>query len=591
MMNLLVCRIWDVGSKSVQELVDTIRDDFSAALPNQSFSLRDVQRILGNSESRLFNTIVNTFYGPSKLINDSDQLIKLVSSHNASDLDIVVKAVYTDVDLRVRLAYSSTTLSPTMARHVAHAFAAILDRMVAVPEPSSSVVSEVITASPYDLEQMNLWDDRSLEAPDFQSCVHDLIQSTARSQPKLPSIHAWDGYMDYEKLDNASSALAHLIIEQNVGTGKYISLCFEKSKWYSVALLGVMKSGNAFVPLDLSNPEQRIRKILNQLKASDQQDSLIICSAKVAEKCAPLAKQIIILEQQLLDKLLSIGSTDRRLPTTNPKDPAYVIFTSGSTGEPKGVIVEHGAYSHAARAHGPNLHIDHTSRVLQFASYGFDTSIEDHLTTFVLGGCLCVPSEEDRLSIPDLAAFALQAGANWAHITPSFAETLTRRGFPTLRTMVLGGEPMTFGNIREWSKPGECRLIQVYGPSECCVTTTVNSDVAADSMPTDVGTALPGCATWVVRPNDPHKLRPVGAVGELLVEGPILARGYLNGQGLTSAAFLQDLKWAPDRRMYRTGDLVKYDSKETAKSKYTDRESSWERLRDSYFWTRTFSMR
>lgn len=187
--------------------------------------------------------------------------------------------------------------------------------------------------------------------------------------------------------------------------------------------------------------------------------------------------------------------------------------------------------------------------------------MEDHLTTFVLGGCLCVPSEEDRLSVPDLAAFALRAQANWAHITPSFAEMLTRLEFPTLKTMVLGGEPMTFGNIREWAKAGESRLIQVYGPSECCVTSTVNADVSADSMPTDIGTALPGCATWVTRPEDPQKLSPVGAVGELLIEGPILARGYINEPELTSAAFVRNLKWAPDRRMYRTGDLVKYDSR------------------------------
>lgn len=224
-------------------------------------------------------------------------------------------------------------------------------------------------------------------------------------------------------------------------------------------------------------------------------------------------------------------------------------------------MIEHGAYSHAAQTHGPNLYISSGSRVLQFASYGFDTSMEDHLTTLIVGGCLCVPSEEDRISIPGLAAFALQSKANWTHITPSFAELLARREFPTIKTMVLGGEPMTFGNIREWAKPGESCLIQVYGPSECCVTTTVNSDVDIDSEPANIGTALPGCATWITRPDDPHELCPVGAVGELLVEGPILARGYLNDTEQTSAAFVRDLKFAPGRRMYRTGDLAKYDSK------------------------------
>lgn len=328
MMNLMVCRIRDVGNKYLQELVETIRDDFSNALPNQSFSLRNVQHILGNSESKLFNTVVNTFYGPSKLVDDTDQLIKLVSSHNASDLDIVVKAIYTDVDLRIRLAYSSMTLSHTMAKHVAHTFAAVLDRMITIRDPSSSRVSDVITASPYDIQEMTLWNGRGLKVPGFQPvCVHELIELTARKHPKLPAIHAWDGHMDYELLDTASSALARLIIQRGFGTGKYIPLCFEKSKWYSVALLGVMKSGNAFVPLDLSNPDQRRRKILKQLEAANKGEILVICSPKLAKDCSLLAQHIIVLEQQSLDKSSSIGSNDDGLPRTKPSDPAYVIFT------------------------------------------------------------------------------------------------------------------------------------------------------------------------------------------------------------------------------------------------------------------------
>lgn len=328
MMNLMVCRIRDVGNMFLQELVDTIRDDFSDSLPHQSFSLRNVQRILGNSESKLFNTVVNTFYGSSKLVDDSDQLIKLVSSHNASDLDIVVKAIYTDVDLRIRLAYSSTTLSHTMAKHVAHTFAAIVDRMVTVPDSSSCRVSEVTTASPYDIQEMTRWNYRSLKAPDFRTvCVHELIEMTAQKDPRLPAIHAWDGHMDYEFLDKASSALAHLIAQRGFGTKKYIALCFEKSKWYSVALLGVLKSGNAFVPIDLSNPDQRRRKILIQLKAANKGEDIIICSPKLAEKCAMLAQHTIVLEQQSLDKSLSLGSTDKALPKSKPNDPAYVIFT------------------------------------------------------------------------------------------------------------------------------------------------------------------------------------------------------------------------------------------------------------------------
>lgn len=333
MMNLMVCRVRDIGNKFLQELVGTIRDDFGAALANQTFSLRNVQRILGNSESKLFNTIVNTFYGPSKLIDDSDQLIKLISSHNASDLDIVVKALYTDVALRIRLAYSSTTLSPSMAKHVAHTFGAVLDRMVMTSEMSSCTISRFLTASPFDMQKMCSWNDQNLVLPDSHPvCVHDLIQSTARKHPTRPAIHAWDGgNMDYETFDKASSALAHAIIQRGIGVRKYIALCFEKSKWYSVALMGVLKSGNAFVPLDLSNPEQRMRKIMDQLRVANQKESLIICSPNLAERCALLAQHTIVLDHHMLHELLRIDFTGTVPPTTKLSDPAYVIYTVRKT--------------------------------------------------------------------------------------------------------------------------------------------------------------------------------------------------------------------------------------------------------------------
>lgn len=148
--------------------------------------------------------------------------------------------------------------------------------------------------------------------------------------------------------------------------------------------------------------------------------------------------------------------------------------------------------------------------------------MEDHLTTLIAGGCLCVPSEGHRLNIEDLAAFSARSRANWAHITPSLAEILRPREMSSLRTLVLGGEPMTAGNVEAWarrpSRPNNT-LVQVYGPAECCVTSTIAADVSPGSPETNIGIALRGCATWIARTENPDVLCPIGAVGELLVEG------------------------------------------------------------------------
>ncbi|KAK1707317.1 peptide synthetase [Colletotrichum acutatum] len=557
MMNLLVCRVGGIDNMSLEDLLHTIRDDFLNALPHQCFSIGKVQRILGTNETKLFNTIMTSYYSPFMSDASSSTFFKLISSHNASDFDIVLKVVYSDSDIRVRLAYSTTTLSSAMASNVSHTFSSILSRLIET-EDAQAAVRSTTTISSWDMQQVTMWNSR-IPAPPLgprSTCVHHLIENQGRLQPNAPAIHSWDGNMTYEEFDEAASIVAQEILRRGIGPGAFIALCFEKSKWYSIALLGVLKSGNAFVPVDISNPETRRRDILQQLGISTE-FGLVICSKQQAPFFRHLAKEVLQLDVNQVS--LKKGHTIP-LPRISPNSPAYIIFTSGSTGKPKGVIVEHRAYAYAAQAHSNGIHINSASRVLQFASYGFDTSMEDHLTTFAVGACLCVPCEDDRLSYPDLASFASASGANWAHLTPSFAEMFTPATLPTMRTMVLGGEAMTAKNIHNWACPPHTELIQVYGPSECSVTSTISPSISQDISPTNIGSAVPGCAAYVARPDDPGILQAVGAVGELLIEGPILARGYLGDSAQTSISFVEGLEWALGKRLYRTGDLVKYDS-------------------------------
>ncbi|TQN65613.1 Nonribosomal peptide synthase atnA [Colletotrichum shisoi] len=565
-MNLLVCRVGGVDGKSLGGLLESVRDDLVNALPHQCFSIGKVQRILGTNETKLFNTIMTSYYSPSVSgstdggggSSSSREFFRLVASHNASDFDLVLKVTYSDSDMRVRLAYSTATLSPSMAENVSRTFSSILGRLIDTQDPETRV-QRVTSISPWDLDQVTAWNRRNpAPATTRPVPVHELIEDRALLRPEAPAICACDGGMSYRELDEAATAVARRILALGIGPGAFVALCFEKSRWYPVAMIGVLKSGNGFVPIDVSNPTSRREDVLQQLGISAVA-GLIICSRDQAPSLRPFSRHLLELNDETLAHITSADCSSS-LPSASLTDPAYIIFTSGSTGKPKGVVVEHGAYSYAAQAHSPGIHINEDSRVLQFASYGFDTSMEDHLTTFAVGACLCVPSEEDRLSLRNLASFASESGANWAHLTPSFAELLTPALMPTVKTMVLGGEAMTAKNIRNWAASPDTELVQVYGPSECCVTSTISPATSLDGDPTDIGSAVPGCRTWIVRPDDANALQAIGAVGELLMEGPILAKEYLNSPEQTNISFTQGLHWAPEKRLYRTGDLVKYDS-------------------------------
>ncbi|KAK1959705.1 amino acid adenylation domain-containing protein [Colletotrichum sublineola] len=559
MMNLLACRVRNVADRTVGGLLDDVRGDFVNSLAHQCFSLGKVRRILGmNETSKLFNTIVTAYHSFSTQAADVEtdgEVLKMLARSNTSEFDLVLKIVISDGELSVRLAYATAILSRAMAERVSHTFSAFLERLVGVSDAGTCNVSRIIGVSPSDARQISVWNSLTSDLSIEPACVHELIERQAHLRPTAPAIYAWDGEMSYRELDEAADVVATRISSFGIGPGAYVALCFDKSRWYSVALLGVLKSGNAFVPIDAANPISRRTEILQQLGIAGD-SGLIICSSSQFSSLQQLGRHVLQLPCRKLDAEIRPPS----LPVS-VNDPAYVIFTSGSTGTPKGVIVNHGAYSYAAQAHSGGIRINQDSRVLQFASYGFDTSMEDHLTTFAVGACLCVPTDEGRHTLQGLASFVHSSGANWAHLTPSLAAVLSPSLVPTIRYMVLGGEPMTADNIRTWScsSPGP-QLIQVYGPSECCVTSTITRPVLQDGDPTDIGTAVPNCKTWIVKPGNPDNLQVIGTVGELLVEGPILAKGYLGDAERTRMAFVEGLRWAPDKRLYRTGDLVRYDS-------------------------------
>lgn len=392
LMNLLVSRVTDLDDKSLGDVVAKMRSDFINALPHQTFPIHKVHSILGANETRLFNTIVTSYYAPSMLAegDDAEVPVKLIESHNASNFQLVLKIVYSDTDILVRLAYSPSLLSAAAATKVASTFESILHKMVVAADINSEpALLDAISAQ--DLEQISAWNWQTLSAhlngPLPKACVHWLVQDRARLQPSAPAICAWDGEMDYQALERASSAVAHAIHTLGIGPGAFVPLCFEKSLWYTVALLAVLKSGNAFVPLDPSNPTARAATMLHQLGIGEH-SGLILCSRLQHARCAPLAQHVLtvpldddeppaVSESLPCAPLSGPGLSSRpvvSLPMGCPDDAAYIIFTSGSTGEPKGVVVEHGAYAFAARAHKSGLRLEETSRVLQFASYGFDTS-------------------------------------------------------------------------------------------------------------------------------------------------------------------------------------------------------------------------
>ncbi|CAO2650499.1 Nn.00g017910.m01.CDS01 [Neocucurbitaria sp. VM-36] len=384
--------------------------------------------------------------------------------------------------------------------------------------------------------------------------VGDLIKKRVNMQPDAVAIDAWDGRFSYRELYDYALSFAHCLVQRHrIQPEMVVPVCCAKSRWTPVAMLGIILAGGVTLLLDPFQPVERLQGIVTQVNAH-----LIVASTSTQGVAAQLASNIIVLDEKFIGKQLET-QRDSLLPEISPESACYISFTSGSTGTPKGAIITHSNCCSALTYQTEAFGILPTTRTLDLSSYSFDIAWHEFLFTFSVGACLCIPSDEDRRN--DLIGSIQNFDVNYLHLTPSLARTINPTEVPGIKTVVFGGEPLALDDIRRWGPEVDIR--DGYGPTECTITSTVARYGTERNIQPNLGKAY-GLNAWILSCLQPGELAPFGGVGELVVEGPLVGRGYLNNPASTKAAFVNTLS-AQDggqaRKLYRTGDLVRYGSR------------------------------
>ncbi|KAL3260257.1 hypothetical protein ABHI18_004700, partial [Aspergillus niger] len=387
---------------------------------------------------------------------------------------------------------------------------------------------------------IKIWQWNKISPSPIMRCVHEICEEKARSQPDALAISAWDGELHYGELVQLAAKLANWLILSGVRPGMAVPLCFEKSRWTTVAMLGVLKAGAAFVMLDTSVPKQRLQAIVESVNAD-----LVLSSVPSKDVAVSLAKTVITIDSTFFLALNKLEGQDP--PPVHPSSAMYLTFTSGSTGAPKGLVITHTNYASSLHYQLPRLGFTKRTRFYDFSSYGFDASLSHTFTILAAGGCLCVPSEQDRKS--NLAQSISSLRANAIGLTPSVARLLNPADIPTLEMILFFGEALSLADVQRWW--GKVKISNIYGPSECTPYTLINTGAASPQETTRIGKGA-GLVTWVVDPDNHDHLLPLGETGELLLEGPLVGEGYLNDAERTARVFIYDPVWL------RQGDLVYY---------------------------------
>ncbi len=369
------------------------------------------------------------------------------------------------------------------------------------------------------------------------------IAELARRAPEAVAAAFGDTALSYGELDRRANRLARHLLRRGVEPGWRVGLAVERSPEILVGILGIWKSGAAYVPLDAEYPADRLRWI-----AEDAGLRLVVAGAAVLERLPLAGIAAVRLDADGAEIARESAAGPPRVIA--PELPAYVIYTSGSTGRPKGVVVPHGGLPNLAAAQSRLFGVHPGSRVLQFASPSFDASVSEIGMALWAGATLVLSPRESLLPGPGLAALLREQMVTTVTLPPSALAVLPQEDLPALETLVVAGEACAIDLARRWGAGR--RLFNAYGPTETTVCATAGLWDGGDRLP--LGRPLAGMEVRLL--DGWGNPVPAGVPGEICVSGRGLAQGYLGLPERTAERFMPHPgAERPGERLYRTGDL------------------------------------
>ncbi|WFB10772.1 amino acid adenylation domain-containing protein [Streptomyces sp. LX-29] len=454
--------------------------------------------------------------------------------------------VIPDEEISLRIGYDRSRFdAATVERMLGH-YATILETLAAdltLPPRDISLLTDE------ERRAVDAWGRGETVAPSTL-CLQQLFEERAALSPDAPALTFGDKTLTYRQLDDRANQMAHLLREHGIGRELRVGLCLDRSTDLIVAMLGVLKAGGAFVPLDPAYPEERLA-----FMSRDAGLSLLLTSGTACGHLPELDVPRILLDEP--SAALDRWPTQALPSGVEPDDLAYVIYTSGSTGRPKGALVTHGGAVNSCLAQREAFGAGPGDRVLQWASPSFDASVFEVFLALGTGAVLCLATRDDVMPGPALVDLLERERVSWLVMAPSALAALpldARTRLPHLRGIVLGGESVSPELLARWCP--DVRVFNVYGHTETSIWATVE-ECAADGNWPSVGRPVRGVRLHVLDGNGQPV--PVGIPGELCLGGVQVGRGYLNRPELTSERFPADpFSDVPGSRLYRSGDLLRW---------------------------------
>jgi amino acid adenylation domain-containing protein len=458
--------------------------------------------------------------------------------------------------LRVRFEYDTAALGAEIGARLGGHFRQLLGSLTSAPERRLSDV-ELLSAD----ERTQLlvdWND-TRGAFNTERTVEAVVREQVARTPDRPAVQFRQEQLSYRELDERAEALGLRLRGQGVRRGDLVAVCAARSPKLIIALLGTLKAGAGYVPLDPDYPAERLQFMLE-----DSGATLVVADGDLAERFSPGRARVVTIDGELpeADQPCFVDGG------AGPEDLAYVIYTSGSTGTPKGVAMSHRPLCNLLEWQRRRFANPEPARTLQFASVSFDVAFQEIFSTLCTGGCVVMVDADLRRDLARLATFIDEHRIERLFVPFLVVNELARhlgglgpREAGAVEVITAGERLEITPAIRElWQKRRSWSLENQYGPTESHIVTAhrLEGEPAEWPILPPIGRPIANARIYVL--DRRRRPVPVGIPGELYIGGIALARGYLHRPELTAERFLPDPFAGEGGRMYRTGDVARWDS-------------------------------
>lgn len=571
--NLVLCRLHLPEKLSFGETVDRVAAALGAVAQHRDYPFLDVANYFrhqhkSTTESSPVQVSFSWEVDPYAAIGEVATPLSIrpypLGEQGGGAFDLYLTVLEVEDYLQLCWKYSTDVFSQETIARIAQQYKALLMAAIAAPKRPFTQLSLLSKADQRRLLTAQI----QTPSPSPSHCIHQLFEQQADRTPDKVAVVFQQDRLTYAELNQAANQLAHYLQSLGIGPDTLVGIFMPRCLDMIIALLGILKAGAAYVPIDPTYPAERLGHIF-----TDCQPSTLLVRHPGFVNAADAIAHIIALDSEW--PVIARHSSANPSSQVTAQNLAYVIYTSGSTGKPKGVMIEHRSLVNFVQQACQTYGITSEDRVLQFSSFSFDAAVEEIYTSLVSGGTLFLRPEQMMDSIPtfleichDYALTVLDLPTAYWHLLVEVLVEQPKLSLPaSLRCIIIGGERANPYYVQQWQRylGTSTALINTYGPTEATVVATTYQlphqvPRAVDmltprEMP--IGKALGNIETYVL--DEQQQLVPFGVSGELYLGGIALARGYLNAPELTQQCFIPNPFSAnPADRLYKTGDLARY---------------------------------